>query len=549
MSLPTTSHTPVFKSSVVASSAEHRANRAAYLSLLARFRAMEEVQQRQGRPRRQAAARKQGKMLGRERLELLLDEDSPFLEICSLAGHGVKGQPEGSGMVGGIGVVAGVECMVVAYVPTVGAGAMTPEAGQKWERLAQVSRENRLPFVTLLESAGADLGNAFPVFHTHPGPFYTLSRLSGANIPTVTVVFGTCIAGGAYLGGLSDYVVMVRGHAQLALAGTKLVQVATGERSTDDELGSAEMHTRVSGSSEYLAASEPDALRLARELLGQVRVEKRTTFDGAFLPEARGGLPPALDSEELLGLVPTAGGGHPNVDCREIMARIVDGSELFEFKPEYGPTMVTCWARVHGVPVGVIGNNGVIFHQSAQKAAHFIGQCNRRGVPVVYIHNVTGFMVGKQYEHSGILKWGSQMISAMSNSHVPNISVLTGSSFGAAYYGMCGRGYMPRFLFSWPSARCHVMGPDQLSGVMELLGRERIERAGGGPEAEERLAAATERLRATVERQASPAYYSPRLIDDGVIDPRDTRDVLGICLSVCCNERIERGFVGGVGRL
>jgi acetyl-CoA carboxylase carboxyltransferase component len=496
----------------------------------------------QGTDRRIQQFRKKNKLLARERLELLLDEDSPFLEITPLAGAGMEDVAKGNSMIAGIGLVNGTECMIVVNVPTVGFGSMNHVNGKKWQRVSQMSMENKLPFIQLLESSGADLTNQFDIFHNNPNAFYSLGKRSAAKIPSVSVVFGTCIAGGAYFAGMTDYIVMVKGNAQLALAGKKLTEVATGEVSEEEELGGAAMHASVSGVCDFLANNEHEAICKARELISNFPAGKETVYPTQLDAVDE----PYYPTEELLGVVPMD--VKHGYDCKEVMARIVDGSRLEQFKPLYGPTLSCCFGHIYGVPVGLIGNNGVLFTETAQKGTHFINICNQRGIPIIFLHNVTGFMVGKKYERTGIIKWGSQLVNAATNSVVPIISIIIGNSFGAANYAQRGHGFQPRFIFSWPNSKCAVMGPDQLSGVLRLLAIDGAKKKGRAPDLE-KLNRAQAIMKAKIETEMNAYYISARQVDDGVIDPRDTRWVLGMALSACCNSKIEKAFLQGICRL
>lgn len=453
-----------FKSKVNKNSADYVNNHKAMTGVCEELDQRMAAWQTEGPPGRLAKHRSQGKLLARERLALILDQDSPFLEIGALTGYTQEEYAAGNATITGIGLISGIECMIVCNVPTVGKGAMNRMTGLKWNRASEISMKQNLPFVLLLESGGADLTQAFDVFHINPNPFYQMAKRSAKKVPNITIVFGTCIAGGAYMGGMSDYCIMVKGQAHLALAGSKLVFMATGEQSTEEELGGAEMHCKVSGVGDYLVNTEQEACEKCREIVATFEYTKKQAFTPLIDIEE-----PFYDPDELLGVVNVD--FKKGYDCREVIARIVDASKFHEFKPLYGSTAVCVWGQVFGIPVGIVSNNGVIFHESAQKATHFINICNQRGIALIFLHNVTGFMVGKQYEEKGMIKWGSQMVNAISNANVPQISIIMGGSFGAANYAMCGIGFKPDFLFSWPVAQCAVMGPDQLSGVLDLLAR------------------------------------------------------------------------------
>ncbi|WP_232320005.1 acyl-CoA carboxylase subunit beta [Herbidospora daliensis] len=462
-----------------------------------------------------------GKLLARERVELLLDPGAPFLELSPLAAWG-SDFPVGASVVTGIGVVEGVECVIVANDPTVRGGASNPWTLRKTLRATQIALENRLPLVNLVESGGADLPTQKEIFIPGGRVFRDLTRLSAAGVPTIALVFGNSTAGGAYVPGLSDHVVMVRERAKVFLGGPPLVKVATGEDADDESLGGAEMHARDSGLADYLAESEHDALRIGRAIVKRLNWRKL----GRAPKPSR---PPLLDEEGLLDIVPED--LRVPFDPREVIGRIVDASEFDEFKPLYGPSLVTGWATVHGYDVGVLANaRGVLFGQEAQKAAQFIQLANQSRTPLLFLQNTTGYMVGKDYERSGIIKHGSMMINAVANSTVPHLTVVMGASYGAGNYGMCGRAYDPRFLFSWPSAKSAVMGPAQLAGVLSIVGRAAAEARGQAFD-EEGDAAMRAMVEAQVEAESLPFFLSGRLYDDGVIDPRDTRTVLGLCLS------------------
>ncbi len=480
-----------------------------------------------------------GKLTARERIELLVDPDSPFLELCPLAGYGSQFQV-GASVVVGIGVIEGVECLVVANDPTVKGGTSNPWTLKKVLRANQIALENRLPVISLVESGGADLPTQKEIFIPGGQTFRDLTRLSAAGIPTIALVFGNSTAGGAYVPGMSDHVVMIKERSKVFLAGPPLVKMATGEESDDESLGGAEMHARTSGLADYLAADELDAIRIGRRIVARLNWVKRGP---APLPVTE----PLADPAELLGIVPAD--LRIPFDPREVIARVVDGSDFDEFKPLYGASLVTGWARVHGYPVGILANaRGVLFSEEAQKTTQFIQLANRSDTPLLFLHNTTGYMVGKSYEEGGMIKHGSMMINAVSNSTVPHISLLIGASYGAGHYGMCGRAYDPRFLFAWPSAKSAVMGGAQLAGVLSIVSRAAAAARGQtiDEDADAALCAAVE---AQIEAEALPMFLSGRLYDDGVIDPRDTRTVLGICLSAIANGPIEGTSNFGVFRM
>ena len=493
---------------------------------------------------------KKGKMSIRERIFNVLDPDTPFLEISPLAAYD-SDYAIGGGCVAGIGVISGVECVIFGNDPTVLAGALTHYASKKWGRCIEIARDNGIPYISFVESAGADL-RINPMSKEKPWNigtghfaetgrwFYEMTELSKMRIPTIAVVFGSSTAGGAYQPGMSDYNIFIKDQSKVFLAGPPLVKMATGEESDDETLGGAQMHSEVSGLSDYLAEDEMDALRICREVVSHLNWKKAESD-----PKAKSECP-LYDSEELLGLV------SPDLktpfDIKEAIARFVDGSRFEEFKPLFGPTIVTGWAEIHGYPVGIVGNNGAIYPDSAQKAAHFIQLCNKTNTPIIFLQNVTGFLVGKEFERDGIVKKGSQMINAVSNSTVPHITIILGASYGAGTYAMSGRAFNNRFTFLWPSAKIAVMGGKQIAGVMSMVRRARAMRK--GEEFDEKqdklLSDAVEKL----QDQGSLAVEATGLIsDDGSSDPRDTRTVLRICLSVAGNKPIEGTEEYGVFRL
>jgi len=483
---------------------------------------------------------KRGKLLARERIELLLDPDSPFLELSPLAGWG-SDFTVGASLVTGIGVVEGVECLITANDPTVKGGASNPWTLKKALRADEIARANRLPVISLVESGGADLPTQKEIFIPGGAMFRNLTRLSAEGIPTIALVFGNSTAGGAYIPGMSDYVVMVDGGAKVFLAGPPLVKMATGEDADDESLGGASMHARVSGLADYFAVDEQDAIRLGRQIVSRLNWRK---LGPAPLPSYD---EPLLDADELLGIVP--GDLKIPFDPRDVIARVVDGSVFDEFKPLYGSSLATGWATVHGYPVGILANaRGVLFSEESQKAAQFIQLANRANTPLMFLHNTTGYMVGQEYEQRGIIKHGAQMINAVSNSKVPHISILMGASYGAGHYGMCGRAFDPRFLFAWPSAKSAVMGPQQLAGVLSIVARAAAE-AKGMPYDEEGDAQMRAYVEGQIEAESLPMFLSGRLYDDGVIDPRDTRTVLGICLSAIHSAPVEGTSSFGVFRM
>ncbi|MEU6482564.1 carboxyl transferase domain-containing protein [Streptomyces sp. NPDC046887] len=515
---------------------EFTANRDAMLEKLAALDAEHAKALAGGGEKYTARHRSRGKLLARERIELLLDPDAPFLELSPLAAWG-SDYPVGGSMVTGIGVVEGVECLITANDPTVRGGSSNPWTLKKALRANEIARANRLPCIALVESGGADLPSQKEIFIPGGALFRDITRLSAAGIPTIAVVFGNSTAGGAYVPGMSDHTVMIDGRSKVFLGGPPLVKMATGEESDDESLGGARMHARTSGLADHYAVDEHDAIRQARRIVA--RLDHRKAY--ADPPPAE---PPKYDPEELLGIVP--GDLRTPFDPREVIARIVDGSDFDEFKPLYGTSLVTGWAALHGYPVGVLANaQGVLFSQESQKAAQFIQLANQRDIPLLFLHNTTGYMVGREYEQGGIVKHGSMMINAVANSTVPHLSVLVGASYGAGHYGMCGRAYDPRFLFAWPSAKSAVMGPQQLAGVLSIVARASAA-AKGQPYDDEGDAALRAMVEQQVEAESLPMFLSGRLYDDGVIDPRDTRTVLGLCLSAVHTAPYQ-GVRGGFG--
>jgi len=487
-----------------------------------------------------------GKLTARERIDLLLDEGSAFLELMPLAAWGTD-FPVGASLVVGIGVVEGVECVISANDPTVKGGALNPYSLRKSFRAAEIAQQNNMPSINLTESGGADLPTQKDIFIPGGRAFRDLTRSSAAKRPTISVVFGNSTAGGAYVPGMCDYVIMVKEQAKVFLGGPPLVKMATGEESDDESLGGAEMHSRVSGSSDFLAVDEHDAIRLARRVVARLNWRKRGNLPPPTYAE------PDLDPDGLLDLIPTD--LREPFDPREAILRIVDGTgddngaPFDEFKPLYGPALCVGWARLHGHEIGILANaRGVLMSEEAQKAAQFIQLANQKDTPLLFLHNTTGYMVGKDYEQGGIIKHGAMMINAVSNSKVPHLTVIMGASYGAGNYGMNGRAYDPRFLFTWPSAKSAVMGPAQLAGVLEIVARESAA-SKGEPFDAEAFAGITQMVEATIEEQSLPYFLSGMVYDDGVIDPRDTRTVLGICLSVIDNEPIEGAMNFGVFRM
>ncbi len=464
-----------------------------------------------------------GKLLARERVDLLLDEDAPFLELSAFGGaHSPDTEEPGARVITGIGPVSGVECLIIANQATMKGGTLTPIGVAKQLRALDIAARNRLPVICLVESGGADLPKQADIFVPGGGIFQRLTRLSGQGIPTVALVFGSSTAGGAYVPGMSEYTVLVRDAASVYLGGPPLVKMAINEVADDETLGGAEMHARVSGLADHLAADERDALRIGRRIVADLGWHKAGPAPSMPADE------PVYPAEELLGCA--AADPKRAVEVREILARVLDGSRFSEFKPLYGTTLVTGWGSIAGYPVGVLANNGILFSEESNKGAHFIQLANARNIPLVFLQNITGFMVGTAAERGGIIKDGAKLINAVANSAVPHLTLMVGASYGAGNYGMSGRAYDPRFVFTWPNHRIAVMGGPQLAGVMSIVQRRSAERAGRpyDEDADATLRASTEAL---IESQSGAVYATGRLWDDGVIDPRHTRHVLGLALS------------------
>ncbi len=546
---------PPLRSTLDLRSPEFDENRRAMLERLAEIDELLAEAEAGGGAEAHARMARRGKLPVRERIALVLDPDSPFLEISPLAAYD-SDYTIGGGAVCGIGVIAGIECVVFANDPSVLGGAITPYVDKKWMRALEIARDNRIPYVSFVESAGADLrmeGNSpsqdgsparRPARTTHFAEtgrfFYEMIELSKLRIPTVCVVFGSSTAGGAYQPGLSDYNILIKEQSKIFLAGPPLVKMATGEESDDETLGGARMHSEVSGLGEYLAEDERDALRLCREVVSHLHWRKAEPEPGLRAD------PPLLDPEELLGLM------SPDlrrpVEIRDVIGRVVDGSRFEEWKSRYGPTLVCGFASIDGHPIGILGNNGVIYPESAEKGAHFVQLCNQIDIPLLFLQNLTGFVVGRDFEQAGIIKKGSQLINAVSNSTVPHLTVIVGASYGAGTYAMSGRAFDNRFTFLWPSAKIAVMGGKQIAGVMSIVRRGQAARKGipFDEEADARLVAAVE---ARQEAGSVALEATGAISDDGIIDPRDTRTVLGICLSVVRNRPIEGAAGYGVFRL
>jgi geranyl-CoA carboxylase beta subunit len=545
---------PVIESKISPTSAAFLANREAMLALVARVHGLE-TRSAEASARSKPLFDKRGQLLPRERVARLLDAGAPWLLLSSMAGYCLDHpDPEksipGGGMIAGIGYVSGVRAMIVASDSGIDAGAIQHMGREKYMRAQQLALDNKLPFIHLVESAGANLLKYRVEGFVHGGAiFYNLAKLSAAGLPVITVVHGSSTAGGAYMPGLSDYVVMVRGRAKAFLAGPPLLKAATGEIATDEELGGAEMHTHISGLGEYLAEDDADAIRLAREVAARINwaggVSPRLAASGAAAAPL-----PRYAAEELLGTMPVD--YRKPIDMREIIARIVDGSDFLDFKPDYGAATVVGHASIQGHKLGIITNNGPIDPAGATKVTHFIQSCCQAGLPIIYMQNTTGYIVGKASESAGMIKHGSKMIQAVSNANVPQLTLMCGASFGAGNYGMCGRAYNPRFLFSWPNAQTAVMGGEQAAGTMGMVMEGGIRRKGKEPTPEElaQIDAMKAKVVANFDSQQSAFVTSGHMLDDGIIDPRDTRNVLGISLDICdeAARRTVRPVQFGVAR-
>ncbi len=501
-----------------------------------------------GGPRHHERLAARGKLPVRERIFNFLDPDSPFLEISPLAGY-KSDYPVGGGCVAGIGVSAGVECIIFANDPTVLAGAMQAFSVKKWMRAMQIARDCRIPFVQFVESAGGDLrprGNRSSValnvghFAESGRQFYEITELSKLGIPTVTITFGSSTAGGAYQPGMSDYNIFVKEQSQVFLGGPPLVKMATGEESDAESLGGAKMHAEKSGLADYFAEDEMDAIRIGREVMSHLDWSKEGNSPDSIYEE------PINDQEDLLGIV------NPSLkrpfDVREVISRIADGSRFEEFKPLFGPTIICGFMKIHGYTVGVLGNNGSLFPDSSQKAAHFIQLCNQISIPLVFLQNITGFNIGKEFEQNGSIKKGAQMLNAVSNSEVPHLTVILGNSYGAGTYAMSGREFGNAFTFLWPTAKIAVMGGEQIAGVMSMVRRAKAMRD-GLPFDEKEDARIVEGQKISHDKGSEALIATSAISDDGIIDPRDTRTVLGICLSVVNNKEVKGSDGFGVFRL
>lgn len=521
----------IIKSKINKNAQQYKDNYAGMKELLKTYEGYMEESRFQGTEGRIARARKDKQLLASERLQLLLDKDSPFLELMPLAGLGVENGFGANGTtITGIGLVSGKMCMVTANIGTKKGGTMDYGTSYKNVRMNEIILENKLPCIQLVESGGANLPDQARMFNLAGANFREITRRSEQGLATISVVFGNATAGGAYVPGMSDYSIFVKNKAKVFLAGPPLLKMATNEVATAEELGGAEMHSKISGVSDYLAEDELEGIKLARQLMETLEPPRPHFTPTKKVDE------PIYDKEEILGII------SPNIripfEAREIIARITDGSRFLEFKPDYGNTLVTGWAEIHGYPVGIIANNGVLFSESANKATHFIQLCNRNNTPLIYLQNITGFMVGKEYEQGGIIKQGAKMINAVANSKVPTITINLASSYGAGNYAMNGRSYQPRFMFAYPNSKVSVMGSEQIAGVMEIIQKAKAERMGKVFD-EEKFAPTKAKIIEENEAKSTPWYATGQMWDEGVIDPRETRSHLGFCLSVFNNHKIE----------
>ncbi|THH39005.1 methylcrotonoyl-CoA carboxylase [Aliishimia ponticola] len=527
------------QSKALPSSEQFQSNRAAHLEALGVIEAAAEAAAQGGGDKSRARHVSRGKMLPRDRVGNLLDPGTPFLEIGATAAHGMYGDAApAAGVIAGIGRVMGREVMVVCNDATVKGGTYYPLSVKKHLRAQEIAEENHLPCIYLVDSGGANLPNQDEVFpdRDHFGRiFFNQAQMSAKGIPQIAVVMGSCTAGGAYVPAMSDVTIIVKEQGTIFLAGPPLVKAATGEVVSAEDLGGGDVHTRLSGVADYLAEDDAHALALARRAVGSLGGALKHTLQ-LEAPED-----PAYDPDEILGVVPAD--LRTPYDIREVIARLVDGSRFDEFKARFGETLVCGFAHVKGMPVGIIANNGVLFSEAAQKGAHFVELCSQRRIPLVFLQNITGFMVGQKYENEGIARHGAKMVTAVATTSVPKITMLVGGSFGAGNYGMAGRAYSPRFLWTWPNSRISVMGGAQAAGVLATVKRDAIERGGGTWSAEEEAAFKQPTID-MFEEQSHPLYASARLWDDGVIDPRKSRDVLALSLSAALNAPIKETRFG-----
>jgi acetyl-CoA carboxylase carboxyltransferase component len=538
--VPALRSAPVLRSAIDTTAAAYQRNRETQLAAVAALDEQLALARAGGGQRYADRHHRRGRLLARERIDLLVDRDAPFLELSALAAWGTP-FAVGAAVVTGIGVVSGAECLLIAHDPTVRGGSMNPYSLRKILRALEIAKQNRLPCINLVESGGADLPTQADLFVPAGEIFRDLTEMSALGIPTIALVFGNSTAGGAYVPGMCDYSVLVDGQAKVFLGGPPLVKMATGEDADDEELGGAAMHARVSGLADYFATDERDCIRLGRQIVADLNWHKLGPGPSA-LPTG-----PVYDPQELLGIA--SADFRVPFDPREVLARVVDGSRFSEYKALYATSLVTGWATIHGFPVGILANaRGVLFSEEAKKATEFILLANQSDTPLIFLQNTTGYMVGTSYEQGGMIKDGAKMINAVTNSAVPHITINMGASFGAGNYGMSGRAYKPRLMFAWANAKLAVMGAQQLAGVLSIVGRQAAE-AAGRPFDEEADAQRRQQTEDQIERESHAFEVTSRLYDDGVIDPRDTRTVLGIALSAAHSAPVagRRGF--GVFRM
>jgi geranyl-CoA carboxylase beta subunit len=533
----------VIGSRISAQSESFKANAAQLLAQIEQVRALEQAVIAHS-AQQADKFEKRGQILPRERVARLLDRGAPFLELSTLAGwrmHDDDGETKvmGGGLIIGIGVVSGKRVLVSANDSAIKGGTISPMGLRKALRAQEIARENKLPLISLVESGGANLLYQSEMFVEGGRTFANQARLSAAGIPQIAVVHGSSTAGGAYLPGLSDYVILVKNQSKIFLAGPPLVKAAIGEDASDEELGGASLHAATTGLGEFLAQDDIHAITLARDLMAKLKWDP--------LQERKRGAAPKYSEEELPGIVPVS--GREPYDVREIIARIVDGSDLLDFKRDYGAETVCGYAAIDGFEIGILGNNGAIQPDGSTKAAQFIQLCDQSGTPLVFLQNTTGYMVGREAERSGAIKHGSKMIQAVANARVPKFTVIVGGSYGAGNYGMCGRGFDPRFIFSWPNARIAVMGGPQAAKVMDIVTRAKFEKSGGANEPV--LKQMSEAIERQLDRESTALYATARLWDDGIIDPRDTRKVLSLCLAIAAegDARVLHPNTFGVARL
>ena len=529
------------KSHINSNSNQFQQNKVEMLKLISVLEKHMEESRFEGKEKHIDKARSRNKMLARERIEMVLDQDSPFLELLPLAGMQKKGGFGAGGTnVSGIGIVSGKLCIINSNVGTRKGGSVDYATVFKGLRIGDITRENKLPTINLVESGGANLPDQAKIFNYGGEAFREITRRSAMGLTTISVVFGNATAGGAYVPGMSDFSIFQKQAAKVFLAGPPLVKMATNEISNEEELGGAEMHSKISGVSDYLAEDEFDGIRIAREIMEVVKPTRPELIPEEDIKE------PLHSPEDLLGVIPSD--PKTPLDVREVILRICDESKFSEFKKEYGNTMVCGWGKIHGYPIGIIANNGVIFSESANKGAQFIQLSNKNDIPLLFIQNTTGYMVGKAYEEGGIIKNGAKLINAVSNSKVPSVTLMIGASFGAGNYGMNGRSYDPNFLFTYPNAKIGVMGSEQLAGVMNII-QKASAKASGIPYDEENAKMIQQMLINEAESKASAWHSTSELWDDGVIDPRETRNYLGFAFAVLYNQKIEGAKSYGIWRM